>query len=97
MRTVGLRELKNRLGRYVRRVRAGEAIVVTDRGQVVAELRSPALVTPGARVDAAVARLVNRGLLTLGASNTPEAYPRLRPLLRATTSTRLLNAERGRR
>src|SRR3970040_281145 len=39
MKRVGLRELKNRLSEYVRYVRAGHAIEVTDRGEVVAELR----------------------------------------------------------
>jgi prevent-host-death family protein len=36
---VGARELKVRLGRYLRRVRQGHRIVVTDRGEPVAELR----------------------------------------------------------
>lgn len=97
MKTVGLRELKNRLSRYVRRVRAGEAVVVTDRGQVVAELRPPGQVPRGTVLDAAVARLVNRGLLTPGARNNPQVYPSLRPLLRSHTTATLLEAERGHR
>ena len=36
---VGVRELKIRLGTYLRRVRRGRTLVVTDRGQPVAELR----------------------------------------------------------
>ncbi|MGE0455197.1 MAG: type II toxin-antitoxin system Phd/YefM family antitoxin [Vicinamibacteria bacterium] len=36
---VGTRELKTRLGTYLRRVREGERILVTDRGEPVAELR----------------------------------------------------------
>jgi prevent-host-death family protein len=38
-RVVGARELKVRLGRYLRRVRQGQRLVVTDRGEPVAELR----------------------------------------------------------
>ena len=41
MRAVGVRELKNRLSEYLRLVRNGEQILVTDRGDVVAELRQP--------------------------------------------------------
>ena len=41
MRTVGLKILKNKLSEYVRRVTAGETIVVTDRNRVVAELVPP--------------------------------------------------------
>ncbi len=38
MRTVGSRELKNRLGRYLSLVGKGETIIVTDRGKPVARL-----------------------------------------------------------
>jgi prevent-host-death family protein len=33
MKTVGSRELKNRLGRYLRLVANGETLIVTDRGK----------------------------------------------------------------
>jgi prevent-host-death family protein len=36
---VGSRELKTRLGAYLRRVRQGATLIVTDRGEPVAELR----------------------------------------------------------
>jgi len=35
---VGVKELKNRLSAYLREVRDGRRILVTDRGEVVAEL-----------------------------------------------------------
>ncbi|MCJ7797833.1 MAG: type II toxin-antitoxin system prevent-host-death family antitoxin [Thermoleophilia bacterium] len=38
MDTVGIRELKANLSRYVARARAGERIIVTDRGEQVAEI-----------------------------------------------------------
>jgi hypothetical protein len=95
MKTVGLRDLKNRLSEYVRQVRSGQTFVVTDRGQVVAELHSPDTVPSGTKVDPAVAKLVNRGLLILGRPNTGRVYPPLSPLLRSTTSAELLDAERG--
>jgi prevent-host-death family protein len=38
-RTVGTRELKTRLGRYIEQVRRGVTLVVTQRGEPVAELR----------------------------------------------------------
>ena len=41
MKSVGLRELKNRLSEYVREVRSGEDVVVTDRGEVVAQIIPP--------------------------------------------------------
>ena len=41
MRTVGSRELKNRLGRYLGLVGKGETIIVTDRGKPVARIIPP--------------------------------------------------------
>jgi prevent-host-death family protein len=41
MKTVGSRELKNRLGRYLALVGRGETIIVTDRGKPVARLVPP--------------------------------------------------------
>ncbi len=38
-RNVGARELKTRLGTYLRQVRRGATLVVTERGEPVAELR----------------------------------------------------------
>jgi prevent-host-death family protein len=41
MKTVGSRELKNRLGRYLGLVRKGETLTVTDRGKAVAHIVPP--------------------------------------------------------
>ncbi len=38
MKTVGSRELKNRLGRYLGLCPQGETIIVTDRGKAVAHI-----------------------------------------------------------
>lgn len=38
MENVGIRELKNHLGRYLRAVRRGETIIVTVRGKPLARL-----------------------------------------------------------
>jgi prevent-host-death family protein len=37
--SVGSRELKTRLGTYLRKVRQGQTLVITERGRPVAELR----------------------------------------------------------
>jgi len=39
MRTVGVKELKSRLSEYLRAVKRGEIVIVTEREQPVAELR----------------------------------------------------------
>lgn len=40
MATVAIRELKNRLSEYLRKVKAGERLVVTERGKAVAVISS---------------------------------------------------------
>jgi len=41
MKVVGIKELKNKLSEYVRLAKAGEIVLISDRGDVVAELRAP--------------------------------------------------------
>jgi prevent-host-death family protein len=35
---VGTRELKNRLSEYLRKVKAGETIIVTERGKIIGQI-----------------------------------------------------------
>jgi prevent-host-death family protein len=60
-RVVGARELKVRLGTYLRQVRQGRTLVVTDRGQPVAELRP---IAEDTTTDAVFARLEAQGVVT---------------------------------
>ena len=64
MVSVEARELKTRLGTYLRRVRKGSVILVTERGRPVAELRP----LPKAATDEEerLLDLAARGLVTLG-------------------------------
>jgi antitoxin (DNA-binding transcriptional repressor) of toxin-antitoxin stability system len=95
MKTAGIRELKNRLSEFIRLVRHGEQILVTDRGQVVAVIRQPgaADVFSGAVVD----DLVRQGKARLGASNEAGLYPVLQPLVKDDEVLSLLDEERGER
>jgi prevent-host-death family protein len=63
MRTVGSRELKNRLGRYLGLVGKGETIIVTDRGKPVARLVPPETTYS---VEDVLKRLEAEGHLRLG-------------------------------
>ena len=74
-RTTNIRALKDRLSAFLRDVQRGDVILITDRGRVVAELRSPT-VGQGARdaVEPRARRLVEEGTLKLGLPNAPGAY-----------------------
>ena len=71
MVSVGARELKTRLGTYLRRVREGSVILVTERGRPVAELRP----LPKAATDEEekLLDLAARGLVTLGTARLPQS------------------------
>jgi prevent-host-death family protein len=98
MKTVGVRELKNRLSEYIRQVRSGESVLVTDRGEVVAELTPPGHGTADGDMPAALRALAKRGLVTLGAPGDASLYPALpRKRKRRLTAAQLLEEERGSR
>ena len=96
MKAVAVKELKNRLSAYLREVRNGEVVLVTDRGQIVAELRQPSAGAALAAHDQALERLRAQGLLAPGLPQDPRAYRRS-PLVRSVASRELLDAERGER
>ena len=41
MKAVGVKQLKAKLSEYLRLVRSGETVLITDREEVVAEIRPP--------------------------------------------------------
>ncbi len=58
---VGIRELRQDLSRYLRRVRAGERLIVTERRQPVA------VIEPWVDESDPLERLIGQGLATRGA------------------------------
>ena len=91
---VGIRELKNRLSEYLRLVRAGEVVMVTDRGEVVAELRPPGVGGEVSRYPG-LEELARRGQVRLGEPNRPGLYPGLPAVTAPGVAERLLDEERG--
>ena len=91
--STGIRELKDNLSRYIRRIEAGERIAITAHGRVVAEL-----VPPGSKTMATSSRfdeLVASGVIRppLEAGDPTEGWPDIR--LPAGTAAELINADRG--
>lgn len=97
MKTVGVRELKNRLSEYLRMVRRGERILVTDRGEVVAQLCAPQPDAGEPAIPRGLVELARRGLATLPTRPGRPDY-NLPPLSRKVPpgfSQRLLDEIRG--
>lgn len=89
--TVGVRELRENLRAFLDRVKAGEEVVVTERGEAIARIvRSDA--------DAEYQRLIDEGRITPGrrpkGKISLEGLPRLRG--RPTLSDIVIAQRRGR-
>ena len=82
--SVGSRELKTRLGTYLRQVRQGATLVVTDRGRPVAELRPLSLETQG--LEGRLERLAARGVLVMPEGGQRQPFEELEPLQNAGAS-----------
>jgi prevent-host-death family protein len=93
MTSTGIRELKDNLSRYIRRIEAGERIAITAHGRVVAELVPPGTRTKSSpsRFDELVAAGVIRPPLETG--DPTENWPEIR--LPAGTAAELIDADRG--
>jgi prevent-host-death family protein len=97
MPTVGLRELKNRLSEYVRKVKSGETVLVTDRGEVVAQLSPPIEQPERPDLPPGLIAMAKRGEVTLGLPHKGVVYPKMPPVLNGITAAQLLDEDRGER
>ena len=91
----GIRELRDNLSRYIRRVEAGERVVVTAHGRVVAELVRPGSAGPSHSSE--FERLLASGVITPPAEGGDplEDCPDIR--LAPGTATALIDSDRDER
>ena len=64
MKAVGVKQLKARLSEYLRAVKAGEIVLVTDRDEVIAELRPPREPSPPLEWEDTLQALADAGEVT---------------------------------
>lgn len=88
----GIRELRDNLSRYIRRIESGERIVITAHGRAVAELVPPASASAG-RIRP-IDRLVASGVITpaIEGGDPLEHWPDIR--LPAGTAAALIDSDR---
>jgi len=93
VQAVAIKELKNRLGAYLREVARGEVVLVTDRSRVVAEMRRPLTGMLADPTDQGLAHLYATDALVLGLPQSKQAYRRTKVRIRVDTQA-LLDEER---
>lgn len=81
MRAVEIRVLNSRLSEYMRMAAAGETILVTDRGRVLAKIGPPRETPSPVLGDAVLAEAVRKGWLTPPARRLEGPPPRPKPVL----------------
>jgi len=75
LESAGIAELKAKLSEYLSRVRAGEEVLVTDRGRPVARLIPiSAKDVPGDAESARLRAMEREGLIRLGSGRFPEGF-----------------------
>lgn len=92
MASTGIRELKNNLSRYIRRIEAGERVAITAHGRVVAELVPPG--TQATRISSRFDELVAAGVIRppLEAGDPTQDWPDIG--LPSGTAAELIDADR---
>lgn len=98
MKAIGVRELKAGLSRYLRDVAAGEVVLVTDRGRVVAELRAPGdAPVHETELERRLRVMATQYPLTIGKPHNPATYQPSPVRVRPGTAKELLDFERDER
>jgi prevent-host-death family protein len=97
MQSVGIKALKDRLSEYVRAAAAGETVLVTDRGQVVAELVSPRVRAGASPAERVLGDLLRQGLLAPAKVSPKARLPRRKPVAKIDELLRELDESRAER
>ncbi len=72
METVGIKDIKNNLSSYLKRVKTGEEIIITERGKPIARIiREKA---SGTSLHLALAPLIKEGVIKMPTLNPPQSF-----------------------
>ena len=91
--TVGVRELKNRLSEYLRDVKAGAVVLVSERARLIAEIRQPTIAEQ-AQPASPLRDWTREGTLILPRARKSRC-PKSPVRLPADTARQLLSRDRG--
>lgn len=97
MQSAGIKALKNRLSEYVRAAAAGETVLVTDRGRVVAELVPPRVRADASPDERRLGELIRQGLLVAAQVSPGARLPRRKPVAKIAAVLRELDDSRAER
>lgn len=76
-RKIGARELKAHLGKYMQAVRNGQTLIITERGEPVAEIRPLPSPEPS-DIEGRLEAMEKAGRLTRGTGGPLQPFPRIK-------------------
>ncbi len=94
MQQVSIRELKTHLGKYVRRLRDGEQLTLTDRGKPLAVI-SPVAESEEQRIERKLIELEARGVIRRGVGKLKGLNPRIELRGEGPTISEMIIEDRG--
>ena len=95
LKTVGVKELKNNLSRYLGDVKSGVRIFVTDRNIVIAEMHEPfAKPYHFSKVEQTLSMWIESGVV-ISPAQPKRKYSKTNLQVKDGTSLRVLNEDRG--
>lgn len=97
MQSVGIKALKNRLSEYIRAAAAGETVLVTDRGRVVAEVVPPRVHEDASPAERQMGELIRQGLVVPASVASTARLPRRKPIADLEQVLRELDESRAER
>jgi prevent-host-death family protein len=72
MTKVGSRELKNRMGKYLREVKAGRSVLITERGEHIGTINPKPKTEKNETFDELLDQLEKQGLIRRGRGKLPK-------------------------
>ena len=94
LKTVGIKKLKDSLSAYIREVKKGVILLVTDHGNIVAEMRTPVSEYGQIKIDALTQEWIDSNKLHLPLEKRKNLSKSLVSLPEGTAG-RILDLERG--
>ena len=94
VKTVGIKDLKNNLSGWLRELKSCHTVLITDRNQVVAELREPIAGRYPSSVNVLLEQWAQEGIVRRPVQ-PKKSLPKSGVRLPAGTALRLLDEDRG--
>lgn len=93
-KTIGIREMKAHLSGYLRNVKQGEELLISDRGKAIARIVPVGAPTEGSKLHTALVKMALMGTIILPSSYKPPRPPKYRKKVKGSTFSKSVIEDR---